>query len=156
MIIDKSSSELFDLKTRLYQVIAENKISSLSMICDMVGAEEEQTRSIIEELVDEGTLEGSFTSDGQRFFLSEVKVSTAPLAPIKDEGYVIKKANTRQGKMVLLSGLVMMIAGYITRGLISISEIAGQIGTALLMVGLAVLAAGWLMYTRADPPSNIK
>ena len=121
MIIEKSSSELFDLKTRLYQIVAENKISSLSMICDMVGAEEEQTRSIIEELVDEGTLEGSFTSDGQRFFLSEVKVSNAPLAPIKDEGYMIEKADTRQGKMVLLTGLVMMIAGYITRGFISIS-----------------------------------
>jgi hypothetical protein len=156
MIIDKSSSEISDLKTRLYQVVAENKISSLSMICGMIGAEEEQTRLIIEELVDEGTLEGSFTSDGQRFFLSKVKVSTAPIESSKDEGYVIEKADTRQGKMILLSGLAMMIAGYIVRGFVSIFEISEQVGTAVLMVGLAVLIIGWLMITRADPPSNIK
>ena len=156
MIIDKSSSELIDLKTRLYHVIVENKISSLSMICDMTGADEEQARLLLEELMDEGTLEGSFTSDGQRFFLSDVKVSTAPIAPTKDEGYVIEKANTRKGRLVLISGIVMMIGGSIVRGLTAISEMMGNIGVAVFMLGLVVLTGGWLMISRADPPSNLK
>ena len=83
MIIDKSSSELIDLKTRLYQIVAENKISSLDMMSDIIGTDEELVRSVLEELVDEGALEGSFTPDGQRFFLTEVTVSTAPLAETK-------------------------------------------------------------------------
>ncbi|MGD9397079.1 MAG: hypothetical protein PVJ05_11670 [Candidatus Thorarchaeota archaeon] len=156
MIIDKSSTELTDLKTRFYQVVSEDKVSSLSMICDITGTDEEMARSILDELVDEGTLEGSFTSDGQRFFLSDVKVSSAPLAPTRDEGYVIEKADTRQGKLVLVSGIVMMIGGFIVRGLTALSTMMENIGVALIMLGLVVLIAGWLMITRADPPSNLK
>lgn len=156
MIIDKSSSELIDLKTRLYQIVAENKISSLDMMCDIVGTDEELIRSVLEELVDEGTLEGSFTPDGHRFFLTEVTVSTAPLAETKDSGYVIEVADTRNGRLVLISGIVMMIAGYITRGLIALNVILDPVGSAMVMVGLAVLIAGWLMISRAQPPSNIK
>ncbi|MGY5856454.1 MAG: hypothetical protein RTS72_07615 [Candidatus Thorarchaeota archaeon] len=156
MIIDKSSSELIDLKTRLYQIVAENKISSLDMMSDIIGTDEELVRSVLEELVDEGALEGSFTPDGQRFFLTEVTVSTAPLAETKDSGYVIEVADTRNGRLILVSGLVMMIAGYITRGLIALNMVLDPVGTAMVMVGLAVLIAGWLMISRAQPPSNIK
>lgn len=156
MIIDKSSSELIDLKTRLYQIVAENKISSLDMMSDMVGTDEELIRSALEELVYDGTLDGSFTPDGQRFFLSEVRVSTAPVTKTKDCGYVIEKADTRNGRLVLISGLVMMIAGYIIRSLIAISVVLEPVGSAIFMVGLAVLLVGWLMISRAQPPSNIK
>ncbi len=156
MIIDKSSSELIDLKTRLYQIVAENKISSLDMMSDMVGTDEELIRVSLEELVNEGNLEGSFTPDGQRFFLSEVSVSTAPVAETKDSGYVIEEADTRNGRFVLISGIVMMIAGSIIRGLITITEVLETVGSAVFMVGLGVLIVGWLMISRAQPPSNFK
>ena len=109
MIIDKSSSEPIDLKTRLYQLVAENKMSSLDMISDMVGTDEEMVRAILEELVEDGNLSGSFTEDGQRFFLSEVSVSSAPRAAMQDKGYEIERADTRKGRIILLTGLVMMI-----------------------------------------------
>ena len=128
MIIDKSSSEPIDLKTRLYQIVAENKISSLDMMSDMVETDEELIRSALEELIDEGTLKGSFTTDGQRFFLSDVNVSTAPIAETKDYGYVIEVADTRNGRLVLISGLVMMIAGYVIRGFISLNELLDPVG----------------------------
>ena len=156
MIIDKSSSELIDFKTRLFQIVAENKISSLDMMSDLMGTDEELIRSALEELVNEGTLGGSFTPDGQRFFLSEVSVSTAPVASTKDDGYIIEYAKTKIPKMVLLSGIVMMVVGYIVRGLITIYEVMEHIGSAVFMVGLAVLIVGWLMMSRANPPSNIK
>lgn len=156
MIIDKSSSELIDLKTRLYQIVAENKISSLDMMSDMAGTDEELIRSALEELVNEGTLEGSFTPDGQRFFMSEVSVSTAPIAKTKDYGYVIEEADTRNGRSVLISGIILMVAGYIIRGFIAITEVLEPVGSAIFMVGLAVLLVGWLMISRAQPPSNIK
>lgn len=156
MIIDTSSPEPVDLKTRLYHVVAENKISSLDKICSLIGADEVKARSLIEELVDEGTLEGSFTSDGQRFFLSDVRVSTAPVAPTKDEGYVIEKVNTKQGKLVFLAGLVLIISGFIGRGFANVNETMQNVGAAVLMIGFVVLIAGWLMISRADPPSNLK
>jgi len=156
MIIDKSSPEPVDLKTRLYHVVADNKISSLDMICSLIGADEVQARSLIEELVDEGTLEGSFTSDGQRFFLSDVRVSTAPVAPTKDEGYVLEKVNTKQAKLVFLAGLVLIISGFIVRGFTNVYETMENVGASILMIGFVVLIAGWLMISRADPPSNLK
>jgi hypothetical protein len=156
MIISNSSPNPFDLKSRLLHIITNEKISSLDYISSLTGTDESQLRSILEELVDEGTLEGAFTEDGQRFFLSDIKVSSAPLAPTQDEGYSVKKADTKHGKVVLISGLVMMSAGYIARGLTTISALMESIGSAVIMIGLAVLVGGWLMITRADPPSNLR
>jgi hypothetical protein len=156
MIISKSSPNPFDLKSRLLHIITNGKISSLDYISSLTGTDVSRLRSILEELVDEGTLEGAFTEDGQRFFLSDIKVSSAPLAPTQDEGYSVKKADTKHGKVVLISGLVMMSAGYIARGLTTISALMESIGSAVIMIGLAVLVGGWLMITRADPPSNLR
>ena len=156
MIVEDSSSGSIDLKTRLYLIITEMKISSLSMISEMVASNEEQTKTLLEELVEEGTLEGSFTDDGNRFFLSDVRVSTAPTVPTKVRGFQPKKVETRNGKLVLTSGLVMMIAGYLMRALNVFNVMFENAGVAFIMIGLMILIAGWLMITRADPPSNIK
>ena len=156
MIIDKSSSDPIDLKSRLYQIVSDNKISSLTMISDMIGIDEEQTRITLEELIGDGSLRGSFTADGQRFFLSEVKVSSAPVAENQDKGYSIEKADTKLPRMIFAAGFVMLAAGFIIRGLTTISAMMEHLGSGIFMVGLAVLIGGWLLYTRVDPPSNIK
>lgn len=156
MIIDKSSFDLVDLKSRIYHIIMNEKISSLRMISRMSGTDEVKARSILDELVGEGTLEGAFTEDGQRFFLSDIKVSSAPISPTQDEGFSIKKVDTKLGNVVLISGVVMMFAGYVARGLVTISTMMESIGSAVIMIGLVVLIVGWLMITRADPPSNLR
>ncbi|NHI90262.1 MAG: hypothetical protein EAX87_12120 [Candidatus Thorarchaeota archaeon] len=156
MIIGNPSPNPFDLKARLLHIITNEKISSLNMISSLTETDESQIRSILEELVDEGTLEGAFTEDGQRFFLSDIKVSSAPLAPNQDEGYSVKKVDTKLGKVVFMSGLVMMGAGYIARGLTTISTVMDSVGSAAVMIGFVVLIGGWLMITRADPPSNLR
>ncbi len=156
MIAEDSSSGSIDLKTRLYQIITEKRISALSMLSDMVASDEEQTKALLEELVEEGALEGSFTHDGNRFFLSDVKVSSAPTALTKGKGFTIKKVETRNGKLVLSSGLVMMITGYLMRGLIAFNAMFENAGVSFITTGLVILIVGGLMITRADPPSNIK
>ena len=156
MIIDKSAPEPVDLKTRLYQIVSEEKISSLSMMSSKVASDKELIRLTLEELVEEGVLEGAFTEDGQRFFLSEVRVSTAPLAPTQDSGYEIERAETKASKLILVAGFVMMVVGGYIRGLITIAAMMEHIGSAIFMMGMIVLIGGWLMLTRANPPSNIK
>ncbi|MFX1579547.1 MAG: hypothetical protein ACFFBJ_07845 [Promethearchaeota archaeon] len=156
MIIDKSSTEPIDLKTRLYTLVAENKMSSLDRISGMVGTDEEEVRAMLKELVSDGDLKGFFTEDGQRFFLSEVSVSSAPVADTKDKGYEVARGDTRNGRIVLISGLVTLIVGYILRGLTLFGGSMEPIGSAVFMMGLGVLLAGWLMISRAQPPSNIK
>lgn len=156
MIIDKSSTEPIDMKTRLYTLVAEHKMSSLDKISGMVGTDEEEVRSMLKELVDDGNLKGFFTEDGQRFFLSEVRVSSAPVADTKDKGYEVARGDTRNGRIVLISGLMTLIVGYIFRGLTLYGNSMESIGSAVFMMGLGVLLAGWLMISRAQPPSNIK
>jgi hypothetical protein len=156
MIISNPSSNSVDLKSRLLHIITNEKISSLNMISSLTETDESQIRSILEELVNEGALEGAFTEDGQRFFLSDIRVSSAPLAPTQDEGYSVKKADTRHGSIVLISGIVMMIAGYIARGRTTIFALMDSIGSAVVMIGFVMLIGGWLMITRADPPSNLR
>jgi len=156
MIFDESSSEQIDLNNRLYQIVAENKISSLSMMSDMAGIDEKQIRSALEKLAEEGTLDGTFSSDGERFFLSEVTVSNAPIAPTKDEGYVIEYAESKVPKLVFISGILIMVAGYIVQGFMAQLETREDIGAVVSIVGLAVLIVGWFMISRANPPSNIK
>jgi hypothetical protein len=136
--------------------VEDKKISSLATMSDMSGADEELVRFILEELVDEGTLEGTFTIDGQRFFLSEVKVSAAPVASSKDGGYFIEKKDIKIPRLVLITGVAIMVVGYIVRGLLMIADIMEQIGGAIFMIGLAVMITGWIMISRANLPSNIR
>ncbi len=159
MIIDELSakpSNLTSLKSLVYEIVVQNRISLLSMISDMSGIEENLVRSTLEELMDEGTIVGSFTHDGQRFFLSKVKVSTAPVAIGKDEGYFIEEKDTKIPKIVFITGIIVMIAGYFLRGLVSIDVIMEHLGGAVLLLGMAIFVVGWLMISRANPPSNIK
>ncbi|MHA3963273.1 MAG: hypothetical protein AM325_007005 [Candidatus Thorarchaeota archaeon SMTZ1-45] len=158
MIIDESSanhSTAPDLKAQVYQIVVENRISLLSMISDISGSEENLVRSVLKELVDEGTLIGSFAPDGQRFFLSEVKVSDAPVAIVKDEGFFIEERDTTIPKIIFITGIVIMIAGYISRSLVAFEAIMEHVGGAVLILGMAVLIAGWIMISRANPPSKI-
>jgi hypothetical protein len=156
MIIENSSSNPLDLKTRLHEIVTQNKISSLSMMSDIAGIDEEQICSILEELLDEGILEGTITPNGHRFFLSDVKISSAPTAPIRDNGYVVEEIDTKIPKLVLILGIAMMVAGYIMRGFVTMLGILEHVGAAVVMVGLVVLIIGWLMISKANPPSNIK
>ena len=100
MVIDHKSINNDDLKTRLYDTVAVGKVSSLEMISNLTELDEELVREAIEELVNEGSLEGTFTADGKRFFLSDVKTSDAPVAATHDAGLEIKKVDTKNAKYV--------------------------------------------------------
>jgi polyhydroxyalkanoate synthesis regulator phasin len=155
MIIDHKSPDYDDVKSSLYETVAFGKVSSLEMISDLTGLKEELVHEAIEELVKEGTLEGSFTEDGKRFFLDNVKKSAAPLTGTHDTKQEVKKANTLTAKLVVITGIIMLVAGQIMRSLIAIHPGLDNAGSAMFMLGLAVLLAGWFQFSRLNPPSNI-
>ena len=156
MIIDHSSSNPIDLKTRLCQIIIESKISSIEKLSNLAGAEEEEAVQALHELVSEGSLNGKFTEDGKRFFLSDIKVSSAPVIGPVDLGLEIEVKDTKLAKSVFILGLVLMVSGYIIRGLTNVSELIQNVGFGILMVGLVTLIAGWMMFSRKNPPGNIR
>ena len=156
MVIDHNSPNQDDLKSRLYETVAIGKVSSLEMISNLTGLDEELVRESIEELVHDGSLEGAFTDDGKRFFLSDVKTSTAPIAATHDSVLEIKKVDNRNAKLVGIIGVVMLVVGQILRSLIAIHPGMDNAGTAIFMLGLVVVIAGWYQYSRLEPPSNIR
>jgi hypothetical protein len=154
MIIEHSSSSPIELKSRLCQVVLENKISSIEKLSVLTGMEEEEARIVLQELVSEGSLSGKFTEDGLRFFLSDVKVSEAPIHAPADIEPEIEVKDTRVPKIVVLSGIILMAVGYILRGITTMGDIMENAGGAVFLVGLAVLLVGWLMFSRLNPPSE--
>jgi hypothetical protein len=99
-------------------------------------------------------LHGRFSEDGNRFFLSEVRVSEAPILR-EHQDYVIEEVDNKLGKFVFIAGIAMMISGLVARGFISVNPAMEHIGGAIFMVGMAVMAAGWLQVGR-NTPSNVK
>lgn len=154
MVVDNAPIGSSEVKTQLYEVVSVHKISSLEMISRKVGQSEDDTRLAIEELLSEGMLQGRFSEDGNRFFLSEVRVSEAPILHEHQE-YVVLKVDNKVGKFVFISGIAMMIAGLIARGFMAVNPTMEHIGGAIFMVGMAVMAAGWLQVGR-NAPSNTK
>jgi hypothetical protein len=126
------------------------------MISNLTGLDEDLVREAIEELVTEGSLTGSFTEDGSRFFLSDVKTSEAPVAVKHDAGIELKRADTKNAKIVGISGFAMLIAGQILRSLIAIHPGMDNAGTAFFMIGLMMIIVGWYQYSRLEAPSNVR
>ncbi|TFG27849.1 hypothetical protein EU528_12130 [Candidatus Thorarchaeota archaeon] len=156
MVIDHNSPNQEDQKSRLYETVAIGKVSSIEMISNLTGLNEKYIQEAIEELVSEGTLEGSFTADGKRFFLSDVKTSSAPIADTQDTGLEIRKTDTKNAKLVGITGVIMLVVGQILRSLISIHPGMDNAGTSIFMLGLVILIVGWYQYSRLEPPSNIR
>ncbi len=156
MIIEQSSSNPVELKTRLCQIVLENRISSIEKLSEITGTEVEDARVALYELVSEGSLNGSFTEDGSRFFLSDIKVSDAPIIGPVDLGPEIEVQDSKLSKTVVISGIIMMAAGYLLRGFVAMGEIMVNTGSILFIIGLAVLIGGWMIFSKINPPTNVR
>ncbi|MFW9958038.1 MAG: hypothetical protein ACFFCT_08205 [Candidatus Odinarchaeota archaeon] len=156
MIIDHKSPDYHDLKLKLQEIVSIGKISSIEMICEYTGTDEDSTRELLEELVGDGIINGSFSDDGSRFFLSEVKVSDAPVLMKHDEDLDIKNVSTKAAKTVSLIGFTMIVVGWIFQGLTSIHQGMENAGIALFMIGLLVMTAGCIQFSRYNPPEKLR
>ncbi len=155
MVIESKSLNREDIESTLYDIVVLRKISSLEMISNLTGINEEVVYDTIESLVEIGSLEGSFTDDKKRFFLSNVKTSEAPILDTHDAGLEIKSVDTKSAKAVALLGVVMLALGQVLRNLVAIHTGMESAGTAIFLIGLVVLFTGWLQFSRMNPVSNI-
>lgn len=156
MVIESKSLNHENIESTLFDTVVLRKISSLEMISNLTGIDEEIVYDTIESLVEVGSLEGSFTDDKKRFFLSDVKTSDAPVLDNHDAGPEIKNLDTKSAKAVVLLGVVMLVSGQILRGLVAVHTGMESAGTAIFMIGLVVLFAGWLQFSRLNPVSKIR
>jgi len=155
MTIDHISPDYHHYRERLYDIVAVNKISSIDMICKHSGIDEDSVRELLIELVEEGTINGDFSEDGSRFFLSDVRISDAPVL-FRYEDPEVKEVNTSSAKIVGLTGLIALIIGWVFQRLAGIHPGMVNAGFALFMVGLAAMTAGCIQFSRQNPPDKLR
>ncbi|TFG29469.1 hypothetical protein EU527_15850 [Candidatus Thorarchaeota archaeon] len=155
MVVDHSLPYLTDVKGKLHDLVELGKVSSIEMISELIAADEDTTKGLLHELLDEGSIHGKFSSDGRRFFLTNVKVSQAPII-LQEECFTeTKPTDTKTAKIIAVTGLMMLILGSITRNLANIDFRFDNLGTSVFMIGLVVLVVGWILVSRANPPQKI-
>jgi hypothetical protein len=156
MVIDHRLSEYQELRTKLHDIVSVAKISSVEMICEQTGIDEDSARTLLQDLVNAQVVSGRFSEDGKRFFLSDVKISDAPVISREERNLEIKKTNTKTAKLIGLGGFFTLILGWILRGLTGIHQGMENAGVALFMIGFVVMTVGWIQCSRFNPPEKLR
>ncbi|MFW9804430.1 MAG: hypothetical protein ACFFFC_17360 [Candidatus Thorarchaeota archaeon] len=134
--------------------LVENNVSSIDMLSSRIGLSPEATQKMLMELVEEGKLSGRLTSDGTRFYKSDVKTSDAPTVASAPEP-VIEERDTKPGIIIMLSGIIMFISGNILVNLNAEFSFLWSIGSAIIFLGPLVLIAGMYYVSRLNPPQKL-
>ncbi len=139
-------------KEDLVTLVKDKHISSIQIMADRLGIQEDGVRDLLGQLRDEGLLEGHFTEDGSRFFRSDVNVEATPESV--EEEYVpeFMQYNTKPGRIVAYIGLMVMVLGGIIYYLSAGNLYYQNIGMLLLGFGLIILLPGLYWIGRRKTP----
>ncbi|MDF1540147.1 MAG: hypothetical protein P1Q69_14725 [Candidatus Thorarchaeota archaeon] len=148
MLTETEAKAQIQLKDDLVELIETQKLSSIQMIALKLGFAEDDVRSRLADLIDEGAIDGTLTEDGTRFFLSSVRISDAPIIRSNAESVVLEQPDTKIGKYGAIAGLASIIAGFVMRGLSGLAESLANMGAAAILLGIMLLAGGWLYISR--------
>jgi hypothetical protein len=150
MIVGETSGIRAESTVNLVELVERN-VSSIDLLSSQIGIAPEEIRRMLIELVEEGTLSGRLTSDGSRFYRSDVKTSDAPTIASAPQ-LVIERRDTRPGILIMLSGIIMFIAGNLLVNLNVEFSVLWSIGSAVILIGPLVLVAGMFYVSRLNPP----
>ncbi|MHA2140309.1 MAG: hypothetical protein ACXADC_05335 [Candidatus Thorarchaeota archaeon] len=142
-----------DTKTRLKSMVDDN-ISSIQMMGEKLGMELDDVVSLLNEMINEGMIEGHVTGDGLRFFREKVEVSKAPKIHAEDDVPDFLKYDTRPGKIIALIGFIVVIAGLVVSYSASESQSAFLLNAAalLLLAGVFLMMLGGYQVSRRPAP----
>ncbi|MHA2356948.1 MAG: hypothetical protein ACXADC_17395 [Candidatus Thorarchaeota archaeon] len=125
------------------------------MLSSQLGLSSGQTQKMLIDLVEEGKLDGKLSSDGSRFFRSDVKTSDAPTLESAPE-LEFKQQDARPGILIMISGIVLYIIGNLLVNLNVEFEILWNLGSSLVFAGPLVLIAGLLYVSRMNPTQKLR
>lgn len=142
-----------DTKTQLKDMINEN-VSSIQIMSDKLEIEMEEVIALLNELLADGSIEGTITKDGLRFFRDKVKLSDRPSVTIEDEGPKFLKYNTRPGKIITIIGFSIVICGLVLSYVASSTHSFEMLNlTALVLaIGLGCMMIGGYQVARRPTP----
>lgn len=129
-------------------LIESSGISSIQSIASAVEMDEDAVVRNIENLIQAGSLNGYLTDDKTRFFKSDVRLSDAPSIRSHSEGLIFEHPDTRSNRYAMLGGVLSIIGGLVVRAVIPLNEMIQSIGSSFVLIGMVILASGWLLLSR--------
>jgi len=123
-------------------LIKDANLSSIEVMSEELGVNQEEVRMMLHELLEQGVLRGRITEDGIRFFQDGLRVSEQPSVSVKEKEPRLLKYSTKPGRYVAEAGLAVVVISYLSivifHGNIDVENIA----VGMILVGLLLLAAG--------------
>ncbi|MFW9850708.1 MAG: hypothetical protein ACFFF4_16390 [Candidatus Thorarchaeota archaeon] len=148
MLSETTSNQKVEIEDPIVEAIEKYKMSSIAMIASQLDMEEESVIDRIQELLSTGLLNGSLSEDQARFYRTDIVVSKAPIIRSNDQTVELEKPDTRAGKYAAYAGLASIIGGFVIRGLAGLEVSLSNMGASMILLGIIVLASGWLYVSR--------
>ena len=140
-----------DKKSELVELVNKENVSAIRIIGDILEIAPEEVIEFIKELLVTGTIEGSLTDDGERFYKSEIKLSDAPVISSGPQTPSFLNFDTRPGIITSIIGLVIIILGVILNSnVLFIME--QDLGAIVIFLGIITLFSGMYYLSRRKTP----
>ncbi|MDF1539633.1 MAG: hypothetical protein P1Q69_12105 [Candidatus Thorarchaeota archaeon] len=128
-------------------------VSAIELLAKAVDTDEEDTRTLIEELVKEGKLEGYITEDGRRFFKTQVRVSDKPTILLVEEKVPeFLTYNTAPGRFIAIIGVIIDVIGFVSLSVSGGIQYFENLGLVLLLIGTIIAFSGCFWIGRRKTP----
>lgn len=139
-------------KSDLIELVNKENVSAIRIMADRLDIEPDEVRTLIEESLSEGTLVGSMTEDGERFFKTEFKLSDAPVIHSEVKAPEFLEFDVRPGIAISIIGFVTIVFG-IFINTITMDIIEQDFGAIVVFVGIIILFSGLFCLSRRKTPA---
>lgn len=140
-----------DKKSELVILVNQENVSAIRIMGDRLEISPEEVKKLIEELLANGTIQGSMTDDGERFYKSEIKLSDAPVLPSGPQTPAFLKFDTRPGIITSIIGLAIISLGLIINSNVFFS-FEQDFGAITIFLGMFILVSGMYCLSRRKTP----
>ena len=134
--------EISSIENGLVNLVNYEGYSSIEFLSDKLCIGEENVREMIKKLVAEGELQGSISSDGSRFYKSNVKVSTAPKIAKSESDITIETPSQKLGVYIIFLGIAIIATGILLPQFLSIDLMGGGVDFFIIISGFVALLSG--------------
>jgi hypothetical protein len=135
----------------LLELILKENLSAIATLADRLSTEPEEVRKLIQDLLMRGELNGSMTEDGQRFFKSSIKVSSAPGIHRDEELPAFLMYNTKPGRILAIVGFFILASGVVLNSYPAGIE-QQNLDIVLILIGLLAFLIGLYLTARGGTP----
>ncbi len=140
-----------DNKSKLVILVNKENVSAIRIMGDILEISPEEVIKLIEDLCATGTIHGSITDDGERFYKSEIKLSDAPVIPGGDQIPAFMKFDTRPGIISSIIGFAIIALGLFLNAN-ALDFVEQDFGAITMFLGVFILFSGMYCLSRRKTP----